>query len=90
MALILDDAVKGGSVLDFIQDLGQELMEAVDIFDLYQGPPIPEGKKSMALRFTYRSFERNLTDSEVNTIHDAVTLKVLKQFKAQLPSDGGR
>ncbi|NVM57164.1 MAG: phenylalanine--tRNA ligase subunit beta, partial [Desulfobacterales bacterium] len=86
LALIVDDAVEARGVLDFMDGLGQELIEAVQIFDVYHGPPIPEGKKSMALRFTYRSFERNLTDSEVNTIHETMTHKVLEQFKAQLPS----
>ncbi|NVM23018.1 MAG: phenylalanine--tRNA ligase subunit beta [Desulfobacterales bacterium] len=91
IALIVDEAVEAGSVLDFIEGLGQELIEAVDVFDVYQGRPIPDGKKSIALRITYRSFERNLTDSEVNTIHEVVTNKVLKQFKAQLPAiDGWR
>jgi len=86
MALIVDNTVEAQRVLDFIEGLGQELVEAVEIFDIYYGPPTPDGKKSMALRFTYRSFERNLTDSEINTIHESVTHKVLKQFKAQLPA----
>ncbi len=90
IALIADDHSEAQGVLDFIAGLGQELIERVEVFDIYKGPPIPEGKKSMALRFTYRSFERNLTDDEVNTIHEAVTLKVLKQFNAQLPTGDAR
>jgi len=86
IALIADDHSEAQGVLDFIAGLGHELIERVEIFAVYKGPPIPEGKKSMALRFTYRSFERNLTDDEVNTIHEAATLKVLKQFNAQLPT----
>jgi len=86
IALIADDHLEAQGVLDFIAGLGQELIEGFEVFDIYRGSPIPKGKKSMALRFTYRSFERNLTDDEVNTIHEAVTLKVLKQFNAQLPA----
>jgi phenylalanyl-tRNA synthetase beta chain len=74
------------SILDFIVGLDQELIEGVQIFDVYKGSPIPEGKKSMALRFTYRSFERTVTDSEVNSIHETMTRKTLEQFNAQLPS----
>jgi phenylalanyl-tRNA synthetase beta chain len=85
IALIADDDLQARGVVDFVEGLGQELIEGVEIFDVYKGSPIPQGKKSMALRFTYRSFERNLTDGEVNAIHEAVTRKVLKQFKAQLP-----
>jgi phenylalanyl-tRNA synthetase beta chain len=85
MALIVDNGLVAQSVLDFVADLGQELIEGVEIFDVYEGPPIPKGKKSLALRFTFQSFERNITDSEVNSIHETMIQKVLKQFNAQLP-----
>jgi phenylalanyl-tRNA synthetase beta chain len=85
IALIADDHLEAQGVLDFVEGLGEKLIEEVEIFDVFKGSPIPQGKKSLALRFTYRSFERNLTDGEVNAIHEAVTHKVLKQFNAQLP-----
>ncbi len=85
IALIVDDHLEAQGVLDFVEGLGEKLIEGVAIFDVYKGSPIPQGKRSMALRFTYQSFERNLTDGEVNAIHEAVTKKVLKQFDAQLP-----
>jgi phenylalanyl-tRNA synthetase beta chain len=90
IALIVDDKLEAQGIVNFITVLGQELIEEVEIFDIYRGSPIPAGKKSMALRFTYRSFERNLTDEEVNAIHEGVTRKVLKKFKAQLPADTTR
>jgi phenylalanyl-tRNA synthetase beta chain len=90
MALIVDRPVEAQGVLDFIDALGQRLISGVEIFDVYEGPPIPEGKKSIALRLTYQSFERSLTDTEVNSIHGTMTQKVLKQFNAQLPPGGGR
>jgi phenylalanyl-tRNA synthetase beta chain len=86
IALILDDKTEAQAVVDFVRGLDQKLIEEVEIFDIYRGSPIPAGKKSMALRFTYRSFERNLTDEEVNKIHEEVTRNVLKKFKAQLPA----
>jgi phenylalanyl-tRNA synthetase beta chain len=42
-------------------------VESVNIFDLYQGPNLPEGKKSLALSLTFRAPDRTLTDAEVNT-----------------------
>jgi phenylalanyl-tRNA synthetase beta chain len=73
-------------MLDFLTGLGQELMESVEVFDVYKGNPIPKGKKSVALRFTYRSAERTVTDNEVNEIHDRVIQETLDRFKGQLPS----
>ncbi|HID28495.1 MAG TPA: phenylalanine--tRNA ligase subunit beta [Desulfobacterales bacterium] len=84
IAVILSNRVEARALLDFIEAMGQVLVERVEIFDVYTGSPVPEGKKSVGLRFTYRSAERSLTDDEVNTIHDAVTGEVLKEFSAQL------
>lgn len=84
MALILSNTVEAQAVLDFIEGMGQSLLEGVEIFDIYEGSPIPEGSKSIGLRFTYRSSERSLTDDEVNTIHETMTREVLEEFDAQL------
>ena len=84
MALILSKTVEAQAVLDFIEGMGQALVESVEIFDMYAGSPIPEGSKSIGLRFTYRSSERSLTDDEVNTIHETMTREVLEEFDAQL------
>jgi phenylalanyl-tRNA synthetase beta chain len=85
IALIVDNALEAQEVLHFVEAQDQELVESVKIFDIYKGLPIPDGKKSLALRFRYCSFERSLTDEEVNKVHEVVTQKVLKHFKAQLP-----
>ncbi len=84
MALILSNSIEAQALLDFMEAMGQVLVEGVEIFDIYTGSPIPQGKKSIGLRFTYRSFERSLTDSEVNEIHDTITREVLKKFSARL------
>ncbi|GAI86759.1 unnamed protein product, partial [marine sediment metagenome] len=86
MALILSNTVEAQALLDFIEGMRQVLVEGVEIFDIYMGSPIPEGRKSIGLRLTYQSPERSLTDSEVNSIHETMTREVLKKFNAQLPS----
>ncbi|WP_438482055.1 phenylalanine--tRNA ligase subunit beta [Oleiharenicola lentus] len=42
------------------------VVEGVEVFDVYQGKGLPEGKKSLAFSLTFRSAERTLTDEEVN------------------------
>jgi len=85
IALIVDNALEAQEIIQFVEAQDQELIESVEIFDTYKGSPIPDGKKSLALRFKYCSFERSLTDEEVNKVHTVVTQKALKHFKAQLP-----
>lgn len=43
-------------------------VESVQVFDVYRGQGLPEGKKSLAFSLSFRSAERTLTDDEVNVI----------------------
>jgi phenylalanyl-tRNA synthetase beta chain len=50
----------------------EELLERIEVFDVYIGQNIPDGMKSLALRFTYRSGIRTLTDDEVSRMHGRI------------------
>jgi phenylalanyl-tRNA synthetase beta chain len=72
LALLVPVEVPSQEIVDSIR--GQKVMEleGVDIFDYYTGSHVPEGKKSIAVRLTYRLADRTLTDDEVNRIHGRV------------------
>ncbi len=82
LAMILDDAIPAEEVLSFVKAQEVPYLEKVSIFDVYRGKPIPEGQKSLTLRFVYRAKERTLTDEEVNEIQARISQKILKHFKA--------
>lgn len=44
----------------------------MEIFDIYKGDQIPQGKKSIAFSIVYRSHEKTLTDDEVNQIQTSI------------------
>jgi phenylalanyl-tRNA synthetase beta chain len=48
------------------------LVEAVSLFDVYQGPQVPEGRKSLAFSVRYRAPDRTLENDEVQRVHDAL------------------
>jgi phenylalanyl-tRNA synthetase beta chain len=50
------------------------------LFDVFRGKNVPEGQKSMAYAFIYRSPEKTLTDTEVNTAQASI----VEAFKSQL------
>ena len=83
LALILDETVPAASIIDYLQGLGGELVEDIEIFDAYKGRPIPSGKKSLAFRITYRSPKKTLEDADVNALHEETCQKVLKRYKAE-------
>jgi len=78
IALVVDAAVPAGTVqadlarVAAARAAGAFAVEAVDVFDLYQGAGLPEGKKSLAFSLVFRSDSRTLTDDEVNGVFAAI------------------
>jgi phenylalanyl-tRNA synthetase beta chain len=56
----------------------------VRLFDIYQGAPIPEGKRGVSCRIRYRADDRTLTDDEVNQRHERVTGRLRETFSVEL------
>jgi phenylalanyl-tRNA synthetase beta chain len=85
-AIVVDRAFPAQQIVSWIKDLGEALIEHVQVFDQYLGTPIPEGKKSLAYKISYRADDRTLTDTEVNTLHQNLVDQISKLFGAQLRS----
>jgi len=83
--IIIDRSVEAGNILDYVQNMGEALVESIAIFDVFTAPPISEGKKSVSFRVTYRSLTETLEDEVVNMRHKEITFKVIQQFDAGLP-----
>ena len=71
VAIVADASFASDQVVRFVREWNREhqLIEDVALFDEYSGPPIPEGKKSLAYSVAYRAADRTLTDTEVNELH---------------------
>ncbi|NPA49470.1 MAG: phenylalanine--tRNA ligase subunit beta, partial [Thermodesulfobacteria bacterium] len=83
LAILVDDEIPAGEILAFARGLDLPYLEDVSIIDVYRGKGIPEGKKSLTLRFLYRAPERTLRDEEVNEIQAKAAEEILSRFKAQ-------
>jgi phenylalanyl-tRNA synthetase beta chain len=84
IAMLVQDDIETGVVLDCIRSNKIKEIENVDLFDLYRGPGIPEGHKSIAVRVRYRSHERTLTDEEVNGLQERVVQNLLKKINVTI------
>jgi phenylalanyl-tRNA synthetase beta chain len=84
IAILLDDTINASGIYDVIKEEARELVKSVDVFDLYKGQQIQEGKKSLAYTIEYRSDERTLNDKEVNDIHKKVQDALTKRLGAQI------
>ncbi|MDD5722105.1 MAG: phenylalanine--tRNA ligase subunit beta [Syntrophales bacterium] len=84
VAFVVDEAVEGRCLLDLALEKDENLLEYIDIFDVYDGKGILGGMKSLAVRFTYRSATRTLTDSEVDEVHERLVEIIVKQTGAKI------
>jgi len=84
LAVVVDDGFPAQRIISWIKDLNQPLIEDVEVFDQYRGSPIPESKKSLAYRISYRDENRTLTDPEVNALHQELVSRIVEVFGAQL------
>ena len=84
IAILLDDTINASGIYDVIKEEARQLVKSVEVFDLYKGRQIQEGKKSLAYTIQYRSDERTLNDKEVNDIHKKVQDALIKRLGAQI------
>ncbi|MDY7032216.1 MAG: phenylalanine--tRNA ligase subunit beta [Thermodesulfobacteriota bacterium] len=84
IALIVDENVEFKEIYDTIAELSNKLVADIHIFDVYRGEPIPQEKKSLAYRIKYQSYERTLTDKEVNKIHEKLVSDLVRKVGATI------
>jgi phenylalanyl-tRNA synthetase beta chain len=72
VALLVDDTLPSETLRATIRSAGPPTLARVREFDRYQGKGVPDGKISLALRLTFRSPDRTLTDAEVQAAMDAI------------------
>ncbi|MCH2388692.1 MAG: hypothetical protein MK240_10855, partial [Opitutales bacterium] len=82
LSVLADQAEQSGSICSAISKFafkstkGAFDVERVEVFDVYEGEGIPDGKKSVAVSITFRSKDRTLKDKEVNAAFDAIQTMV--------------
>ncbi|MDH5639320.1 MAG: hypothetical protein OEZ04_12605, partial [Nitrospinota bacterium] len=84
LAVVVDEAVTAEALEGAIRRHGGELVRRVDIFDVYSGEKIGEGKKSVAFSLEFLDETRTLVDDEANTAFDRIVEGVAKDLGARL------
>ena len=80
LALICDEALTVAQVEDVISASAGKLLRKIQLFDIYRGVGVPEGKKSVAFSLELRADDRTLTDSD----SEKVVSNVLSALKEKL------
>ena len=84
LAFVVDEEVPAGELAAAAREAGGDALREIRIFDVYAGPQVGEGRKSVAFSVAYGSRERTLTDADALRIRASVVEALGRRFGAEL------
>jgi phenylalanyl-tRNA synthetase beta chain len=84
IALIVAAEIPGARVAQELYYHGAPWLVEARLFDVYEGSPVPPGKRSLAFRLSYRDPGKTLTDEAVNRRHEALVQALKEKLGAEL------
>ena len=82
MALLVDASVAAARVTEVIAS--SALVTQATLFDVYEGAPLPEGKRSLAYAVHFQALDKTLTDHEVADARGRIVRRLQHEFGAEL------
>lgn len=83
LALLIDNSVKFAQIEEVALQTEKKLLKRVELFDVYQGKNLPEGKKSYAVNFILQDVTRTLNDKAI----DAIMTKLINNIKTKIGAE---
>src|SRR5919202_4533039 len=83
LAVLVDAWIPVGEMIYSIAELHSPILTETRVFDVYEGPQVPEGQKSVALSFTFQG-EKTLTDVQVETELRNISDRLEREFGARI------
>ncbi|MBL9038443.1 MAG: phenylalanine--tRNA ligase subunit beta, partial [Archangium sp.] len=80
LAVVVPTEMPSDAVREVILDVGKPLVTRVEVFDVYAGPQVGEGKKNVAFALAYSAADRTLTDVEVAAAHQRIVAEVTQRL----------
>lgn len=84
ISLVIDKHRAIGDILEKIKALQPQIVEKINIFDVYESKEIGPGLRSITMNIVYRSKKKTLTDKEVNRINEIILKKLQQEYGAKL------
>lgn len=84
LALLLDASVKFEEIYTIAKQSEKGILKEVNLFDVYEGDKLPEGKKSYAVSFILQDEKQTLTDKQIDKVMQKLTQNFEKQLSATL------
>ncbi|MBY0407206.1 MAG: phenylalanine--tRNA ligase subunit beta, partial [Rickettsiales bacterium] len=83
-AFIVDGKVTAADITRAVNAAEKQLIQAVEIFDVYSGKGLEEGQKSVAVKVTLQATDRTLTEADITGVSSAIVAGAAKAFGGRL------
>lgn len=83
-SLLLDEKVSFASITEIAKKADKKILKDINLFDVYEGDKLAEGKKSYAVSFTFQDAEKTLKDAQIDAIMNKIQSNLEKELGAQL------
>ena len=84
LALLVDKTVEFEQIKEIAYSTEKKLLKAVELFDVYEGKNLPEGKKSYAVNFILQDEQKTLNDKQIDSIMNKLIDNLTKRLNAEL------
>jgi phenylalanyl-tRNA synthetase beta chain len=84
LAVVVPQGVSAAEVERVIGEAGGDLLESIELFDVYSGPPVPPGHRNLAYALSFRSSDRTLSASDVDAAVVRITGALQKNLRATI------
>lgn len=84
LSILINKGIESSKVKTLIENTGGNLVESVEIYDLFEGGKIPPNEKAITFRITFRSMERTLDGKEVNELTEEIISVINKELGGRL------
>jgi phenylalanyl-tRNA synthetase beta chain len=84
LSMLVNTDVSFGVLKLIAERLKQNILKEINVFDVYEGNKLPEGKKSYALSFMFQDEEKTLTDKQIDDIMQKLIVNFEKEAGAEI------
>jgi phenylalanyl-tRNA synthetase beta chain len=86
LALLIDNTVSFQDIVKSARNSERKHLQHINLFDIYEGEKLPQGKKSYAVSFNLIDEEKTMTDSQIESIMNKLINTLNKELNAELRS----
>jgi phenylalanyl-tRNA synthetase beta chain len=84
IAVVLDADVTAAEALSVVREAGGDLLSSAEVFDVYEGPQVGEGRRSLAIHLVFQATDRTLTDEEADAGRAAIVKALADRLGGEL------